>query len=208
MPLADRYRHFISAFGDAQEILHPDVKPLLSHRMSRYEQVTSELTIDHPVDLGLFADLYLYLPDDLLSLSDRVSMAHSLEVRVPFLDHLLVEFVARIPTHFKVRGLQKKFIFRRAIVDWLPKEHFKMPKQGFSVPMAAWLRGSLRPMLCDLVASQEWRTSGWLNYAAVQQLVDEHLAGRANHESRLWAVVCFKEWERQCRSVSQADMHN
>ncbi|HKC93463.1 MAG TPA: asparagine synthase (glutamine-hydrolyzing) [Nitrospira sp.] len=208
MPLTDRYRHFISAFGDAQEILHPDVKPLLSHRMTRYEQVTSELTIGHPVDLGLFTDLYLYLPDDLLFLSDRVSMAHSLEVRVPFLDHLLVEFVARIPAHFKVRGLQKKFIFRRTIVDWLPKEHFKMPKQGFSVPMAAWLRGSLRPMLCDLVASQEWRTSGWLNYAAVQQLVDEHLAGRANHESRLWAIVCFKEWERQYRSVSQADMHN
>jgi asparagine synthase (glutamine-hydrolysing) len=135
-------------------------------------------------------------------------MAHSLEVRVPFLDHLLVEFVARIPAHFKVRGLQKKFIFRRAIVDWLPKEHFKMPKQGFSVPMAAWLRGSLRPMLCDLVASQEWRTSGWLNYAAVRKLVDEHLAGRENHENRLWAIVCFKEWERQYQSVPQSDMHN
>ena len=208
MPLADRYRHFISAFWDAQEILHPDVKPLLSHRTTRYEQVTSELTIDHPVDLGLFADLYLYLPDDLLTLCDRVSMAHSLEVRVPFLDHLLVEFVARIPAFFKVRGLQKKFIFRRAITDWLPKAHFKAPKQGFSVPMAAWLRGSLRPMLCDLVASQEWRTSGWLNYVAVQKLVDEHLAGRENHESRLWAVLCFKEWERQYRSVSQAGMHN
>ncbi|PWT72932.1 MAG: asparagine synthase (glutamine-hydrolyzing) [Chloroflexi bacterium] len=208
MSLADRYRSFISAFGDVHSILHPDVNALLSQRTYRYDQVVRELNIQHPLDLGLFVDLYLYLPDDLLPLSDRVSMAHSLEVRVPFLDHELVEFVARIPADFKVHGLRKKFLFREAIGGWLPKEHFKLPKQGFSVPMAAWLRGSLRPMLRDLVASQEWRTSGWLNYAAVRRLVEEHLAGRENHECRLWAVLCLKEWERQYRSVSQAGIHN
>jgi asparagine synthase (glutamine-hydrolysing) len=203
MPLADRYRSFIVAFSDARVILHPDASRSLSSKSHRYEEVISELTICNPLDLGLFADLYLYLPDDLLPLSDRVSMAHSLEVRVPFLDHELVEFAARIPARFKVHRFHKKVLFRKAIAPWLPSEHFSRPKQGFSVPMAAWLRGSLRPMLLDLVHSQEWRTSSWLNHRAIETMVGEHLSGAVNHESRLWAVICFNEWDRQHRNMPQ-----
>jgi len=125
---------------------------------------------------------------------------------VPFLDHKLVEFVARIPARLKVRGLQKKFLFRQAIAPWLPQEHFSRPKQGFSVPMAAWLQGVLRPMLCDLAGSQEWINSPWLNNRAVQTLIDEHLTGKKNHEVRLWAIICFREWERQYRSISKLSL--
>jgi asparagine synthase (glutamine-hydrolysing) len=197
MLLAERYRSFIVAFSDARVILHPDAYGSLSSKSHRYDEVVSDLTICNPLDLALFADLYLYLPDDLLALSDRMSMAHSLEVRVPFLDHKLVEFAARIPARFKVQRLQKKVLFRKAIAPWLPPEHLSLPKQGFSVPMATWLRGSLRPMLCDLVNSQQWRSSAWVNHMAIQKIVDEHLSGRENHESRLWAIICFQEWERQ-----------
>lgn len=200
MPLADQYRSFISAFQNVEDILHPARHELLNHRMSRYEQVISELAIHDTLDLGLFTDLYLYLPDDLLTLTDRVSMAHSLEVRVPFLDHELVEFVAQMPARFKVRGLQKKVLFRKAIAPWVPKEHLHRRKQGFSVPLAGWLRGPLKPMLSDLVASQECRESPWLNHSAVRKLVDEHLSGKVNHEVRLWAIICYQEWERQYRS--------
>jgi asparagine synthase (glutamine-hydrolysing) len=198
LPLADRYRSFISAFQNVEDILHPDLTTLLgSQRRPRYDRIISELAIRETLDLGLFSDLYLYLPDDLLTLTDRVSMAHSLEVRVPFLDHELVEFVARMPARFKVRGLQKKILFRQAIGPWMPEGHLSRPKQGFSVPMATWLKGPLRPMLSDLVTSREWRESPWLNHSAVRKLVDEHLAGKQNHEVRLWAIVCFREWERQ-----------
>jgi asparagine synthase (glutamine-hydrolysing) len=182
---ADRYRSFITAFNDARVILHPDVFASLADTDRYYDHVIRELRIRDILDLGLFTDLYLYLPDDLLPLSDRVSMAHSLEVRVPFLDHDLVEFTARIPARLKVHGLQKKFIFRKAIAPWVPREHFTRPKQGFSVPIAAWLRGSLRPMLCDLVGNPICRTSPWLNQSAIQQMIDEHLAGTHNHEGRL-----------------------
>ncbi len=195
---ADRYRSFIAAFPDARTILHPDVSASFIVRRSRYDEIIEDLDVREPLTLGLFTDLYLYLPDDLLPLSDRVSMAHSLEIRVPFLDHRLVEFVAKMPPRFKVRGLQKKFLFRKAIAPWLPPEHFTLPKQGFSVPLAAWLRGSLRPVLEELAYSRQGPSSPWLNHAFVEQLVREHLDGSHNHESRLWAIICFREWERQC----------
>ncbi|MCI0426447.1 MAG: asparagine synthase (glutamine-hydrolyzing) [Nitrospiraceae bacterium] len=203
LSLPDRYRSFIAAFLDARSILHPDVNASLRSRTSRYDEVVNALAVDDPLNFGLFADLYLYLPDDLLPLSDRMSMAHSLEIRVPFLDHRLVEFVARMPSHFKVRGLQKKYLFRKAIGPWLPPEHFTQPKQGFSVPLTAWLRGSLRPIVEDLAYGHQWRSSPWLNHSVVEQLVREHLSGAVNHESRLWAVICFREWEQQHRNMQQ-----
>lgn len=207
LPPQDRYRSFIAAFWDSKEILHPDLHASLSGRTSQYDEVIRGLTIHDPVDLGVFADLYLYLPDDLLTLTDRISMAHSLEVRVPFLDHELVEFVARMPAAFKVHGLQKKFLFRRAVAPWVPNGHLNRSKQGFSVPMASWLRGSLRPMLSDLLASQDWRDSPWLNHTTVQKLVNEHLSGKMNHEIRLWAIICFLEWQRQYLHTSPVPKH-
>jgi asparagine synthase (glutamine-hydrolysing) len=205
LPAAARYRSFIAAFENSEDILSPDVHALLNHRTARYEQVISEILPRETLDLGLFTDLYLYLPDDLLTLTDRVSMAHSLEVRVPFLDHELVEFVARMPARLKVRGLQKKVLFRKAIAPWMPEGHLNRRKQGFSIPLAAWLKGPLRPMLQDLVASREGRESPWLNHSAVGKLVEEHLAGKQNHEVRLWGILCFREWERQYahRSITQ-----
>ena len=156
-----------------------------------------ELEARHVLDLALFNDLAMYLPDDLLTLTDRISMAHSLEVRVPYLDHELLEFVARMPATLKVRGFRKKWLFRRAVAPWLPVSHLRRPKQGFSIPLASWLRGPLASMLTDLVESRACRESPWLSRAAVGRLVDEHLTGRANHEIRLWALLCFLEWEHQ-----------
>lgn len=202
MPLESRYRSFIASFGDARTIIHPNVFAAIGSKDHYYDQVIKALRIRNALDLGLFTDLFLYLPDDLLPLSDRVSMAHSLEVRVPFVDHELVEFAARIPPNLKVHRLQKKYIFRKAISPWLPPKHMTRPKQGFSVPIGSWLKGPLRPMLLDLKESQELRMSPWLNHAAVQQIIDEHLAGSLNHESRLWTILCFCEWERQYKSDS------
>lgn len=197
MSLADRYRSFSAAFWNVEDILHPDLHALPRRQTSQYSRLVSKIASHHAIDIGLYIDLFLYLPDDLLTLTDRISMAHSLEVRVPFLDIKLVELVARMPARLKVHGFQKKILFRRAIAPLLPKGHLSRSKQGFSVPMDAWLKGPLRPMLCDLVASQELRESPWLNRLTVRRLVDEHLTGKVNHESRLWAIICFQEWERQ-----------
>ncbi len=198
LPAAERYRAFIAAFRDVRDILHPDLHAVLAHQTSRYDQVMGQLVSRHTLDIGLFADLYIYLPDDLLTLTDRISMAHSLEVRVPFLDHELVELLARMPAPFKVHGFQKKALFRRAIAPWLPSAHLSQRKQGFSVPMNVWLKKPLKCMLLDLLEQQ--KQSPWLNHATARQLVAEHLGGVRNHEVRLWAILCFLEWERQLAS--------
>jgi asparagine synthase (glutamine-hydrolysing) len=197
LPARERYRSMISAFARPAEILHPDVVAQLDGLTNCYDSVMDEIVAPDVLDLALYGDVEMYLPDDLLTLTDRMSMAHSLEVRVPYLDHELLEFVARIPARFKVRGLQKKWLFRRAVAPWLPAEHLRRPKQGFSVPMAAWLRGPLAPMLSDVANSSSYRESPWLDRHEVRRLVGEHLGGRANHEVRLWALMCFLEWERQ-----------
>lgn len=200
----ERYRSYIAAFPRTEEILSADVYASIATPGLRYSEIMRELNARDPLDVGLYSDLYIYLPDDLLTLSDRVSMAHSLEVRVPFLDHHLVELASRIPARLKVYGLRKKVLFRRAIEPWIPAGHLKRRKQGFSVPLAAWLKGPLRPMIQDLAESKQLRESPWLNHATVMRLIAEHLSGESNHEIRLWAIVCFLEWERQFEEISLA----
>jgi asparagine synthase (glutamine-hydrolysing) len=197
LPTRERYRSFITAFAPLEDALHPDVLSSAAGPASRYDQVMDQVSPQHPLDVALLADLHMYLPDDLLTLTDRVSMAHSLEVRVPFLDHELVELAARMPAGMKVSGLTKKRLFRRAVAPWLPAGHLRLPKQGFSVPMAQWLRGPLRGMLLDLVHGTPLGHSPWLNARAIRRMTAEHLDGSTSHEVRLWAVICFLEWQRQ-----------
>jgi asparagine synthase (glutamine-hydrolysing) len=201
---AERYRGFVTAFATPDRILSPDVCAALGPSTSRFDDVVGELRVQSAVDWGFFTDLYTYLPDDLLTLTDRISMAHSLEVRVPFLDHELIEFSARIPARLKVNGFRKKILFREAIRSWVPESHLTRRKQGFSIPLDAWLRGPLRSMLVDLVSSRQVRESSWLDGAAVRRLVDEHLDGRITHEVRLWAILCFLEWERQIETLNRS----
>ena len=197
LPLAQRYFSFIAAFANASDILHSDVIKQVGSGAPRYEEIIRGLTVREPLDVALTSDLHLYLPDDLLTLSDRISMAHSLEVRVPFVDHQLIECLSKMPARYKVRGFQKKVLFRKVIRDLLPSEHFARPKQGFSIPLAYWLRGSLKTMLLDVTGSRAAKESPWFDWPKVKKLVDEHLSGQHNHEIRLWGILCFQEWSRQ-----------
>jgi asparagine synthase (glutamine-hydrolysing) len=197
LPLAQRYFSFIAAFANASDILHSDVIKQVGSGAPRYEEIIRGLTVREPLDVALTSDLHLYLPDDLLTLSDRISMAHSLEVRVPFVDHQLIECLSKMPARYKVRGFQKKVLFKKVIRDLLPPEHFARPKQGFSIPLAYWLRGSLKTMLLDVTGSRAAKESPWFDWPKVKKLVDEHLSGQHNHEIRLWGILCFQEWSRQ-----------
>ena len=146
---------------------------------------------------GLFLDYQTFLPDDILALSDRLSMAHSLEVRVPFVDHVLIENVFPLPQRVKIGALWRaKRLLRRAVRPRLPPEHMRAPKRGFVGPTAAWLRNELRPMLADELSPERQRRLGYFNPATVQTLLDEHLAGRQNWERMLWALLCFSTWHR------------
>ena len=140
------------------------------------------------------------IPEDILIKVDRMSMATSLEVRVPFLDHHLVEFAARIPGKFKVRGLTRKYILKKAMRGIVPPPVLKKKKEGFSIPLKNWLRKELRPLLLDTLSNEKLSREGFFNPVYVDRIVKEHLDGIQNHSHLLWALVIFELWlERHFR---------
>jgi asparagine synthase (glutamine-hydrolysing) len=151
---------------------------------------------DAPSMLGrlLYVDAKTYL-HELLMKQDQMSMAASIESRVPFLDHPLVEFVAGLPDRAKLRGMTTKWMLRQAMRHRLPAPILSRKKMGFPVPVGRWLRGEWRFLLDDLVLGERARSRGLFEPAAVRRLVDGHLAGE-NHSERLWALLTFELWSR------------
>ena len=146
---------------------------------------------------AMAVDLVTYLPDDILTKVDRMSMAASLEVRAPFLDHRVVELVARIPSALKIKGWQTKHILRLAMRELLPAEVLDKPKQGFSIPVKNWLRGELRELMRATLEAGRLRRHGYVEPAVVQRWMTEHLEGRANHAHRLWSLMMLELWHEQ-----------
>ena len=144
-----------------------------------------------------------YLPYDLLVKADRASMAHSLEVRSPFLDTALVEFAARLPDRFKRRGLSTKWILRRAFADLVPAEILARGKMGFGIPLGTWFRGGLRGYLQERLGDGA-SLYDYIDQGYVGALIREHLDERADHGHRLWLLLTLEVWLRMLRSQSLA----
>jgi asparagine synthase (glutamine-hydrolysing) len=149
-----------------------------------------------------YVDIKTYLAEDILTKVDRMSMAASLEARVPLLDYRIVEFALNLPPHLKLNGKETKVILRRIMADKLPKAVLNKPKEGFSIPLKHWLRGELRPLLHDLLSPHAIQQRGLFNPTTVAQWLAEHEAGRANHSHRLWALMVLELWHRQVAAVS------
>ena len=145
---------------------------------------------------GLYLDYKTFLADDILALSDRLAMAHSLEIRVPFVDHVLVEHAFRLPDPVKIGWWRNKRLLKRALRRRLPREHFHAPKRGFVGPTSAWLNNELREVLLDELSPERMKRLGYFDPAAVSRLLDEHLSRRHNREGILWALLCFSTWHR------------
>jgi asparagine synthase (glutamine-hydrolysing) len=150
-----------------------------------------------PLNRFLYLDQMYYLPDDILYKCDRMSMAHSLEVRPPFLDHRIVEFAARLPEHLKVRGGQLKFLLRRLMKSKLPERVLSRKKEGFDIPAHDWLRGPLRPLLLDTVTRQFIEQSGLFRWDEVQSLIRNHMERRANLGYHLWGLLTLFLWMKR-----------
>lgn len=165
------------------------VDALALHR-ERYAETEGAVEFARAQDL----DMGFYLVDDLLTKTDRVSMAHSLEVRVPFLDTEVTDLAMRLPTNMKVRGTTKKRLLRMAAEPLLPPEILSAPKQGFSIPAAGWLRDDLSPLLDDVLSPDTLRRQGFFDPDTVSALRDEHVQGRANRSRHLWTLLMFSLW--------------
>jgi asparagine synthase (glutamine-hydrolysing) len=149
-----------------------------------------------PLTAGLYLDYRTFLADDVLALSDRLSMAHSLEIRVPFVDHELVERIFPLPAALKVGRWELKRLLRHALATRLPSGHFRAPKRAFVGPTAAWLRHELRPLLEDELSANRIRRLGYLDPSALGRLLADHFSRRHNREGILWALLCFSTWHR------------
>ncbi len=152
----------------------------------------------------LYADTHFYCPEDCLTKVDRMSMAWSLEARVPLLDHTLVEFMASVPPDLKLRGLTSKYLFRRAVRDLLPGPLLVKRKQGFSIPLGRWLRGPLHDALRDSLLGVRARQRGWLRTDLIQRMLDQHATGERDHAHRLWALLALELWAREYVDKSAA----
>ena len=151
-------------------------------------------------------DLGIYLADDLLTKTDRMSMAHSLEARVPYLDPVVSDLALALPTSLKVRGLSKKRLLRRAAAELVPGGIIRARKRGFSIPAAAWLRGELQPLARELLAPDRMRSQGYFEPGFVTGLLDEHVARRQDHSRQLWGLISFSLWAEQVERERSAPM--
>jgi asparagine synthase (glutamine-hydrolysing) len=162
----------------------------LAARRARYAETAGAPRLARLQDVDLGTDLV----DDLLVKADRASMAHSLEVRVPFLDPMVAELALALPTRHKVLALAKKRLLRRAAAGLVPAAIVHGPKRGFSIPAAAWLRGDLAPFARELLSPEALRRDGFFRPEVVTRLLDEHAAAREDHSRPLWGLLCFQLW--------------
>jgi asparagine synthase (glutamine-hydrolysing) len=151
---------------------------------------------DDDLDRMLYADVVTRLPEHSLMLTDRMTMAHGLESRAPFLDHELAEFLASLPSNLKLRRGRLKYLMRRVGERYLPPSILRRPKQGFMFPLGYWMHGPLAPALRSLLADSALLEAGILRAEALTRLVEEHVARRADHHVRLWMILNLETWYR------------
>ena len=200
----DERGRYLDAVGyfqqdEKQALLTPEVRrriagmdlegPLLD-RFARFQALPWQVQMMH-------FDFETYLPEDILTKVDRMSMAHSIESRVPLLDNDVVDFAARLPAHYKIRNGRRKHLLKEAAAGLLPPEILSRRKQGFAVPVGGWFRGDLRELFSDVLLSAAARQRGYFEPGFVERLVREHVGGRRDHTLRLWALVVFELWHRQ-----------
>jgi len=198
-PPEERHHIWFGIFApdDLDQLFSPGwagTRPASRDIYSPLARVLEGARADETVSEVLYLDFRLYLEDNLLVKIDRASMACSLELRTPFLDHRLIEFAEGLPGSLKVRGFQLKWILKKAVERWLPHEIIYRQKRGFSVPIASWMRNELRPLVEETLSEEKLRREGIFNAVFVRRLLQEHLAGRADHRKPLWALLCFQLW--------------
>lgn len=150
--------------------------------------------LEGPIDRMMFLDMVSYLPDDILTKVDKASMAVSLETRVPFLDHTLVEFAWSLPLSLKIRNGQGKWLLKELTHKHIPKALMERPKMGFGIPIDQWLRGPLRAWAESLLSESKLQSEGYFQTKAIRKLWEAHLSGQRNWAHQLWIILMFQEW--------------
>lgn len=185
--------------ADEKDALYSaDVRRALAHwdaEGSLGAQFTRFAALPHHSRMMRF-DFETYLPEDVLTKVDRMSMAHSIESRVPLLDNQVIDFAATLPAHLKIKNGRRKHILKEAVRSLLPPGIIDRKKQGFGVPLGVWFRGGLTDVFSDVLRSPRTRQRGYFEPGFVDRLVEEHLGGRRDHTLQLWQLMVFELWHR------------
>lgn len=196
LPLLDRATAWAAVFyDDVEQLLEPAFLQRVGP-VDRHAHLAGLGGIEgaSPLSRLLAANFHSYLHDDLLVKADRMSMANSLEARAPFLDRALMDYVAQLPDDYKLHGGTTKAILRQAFSDLVPEEVSQGAKKGFGVPLDGWFRGELREIMSDTLLSANPAMRPYVSQSYVRRLVEDHLAGTANHGHRLWTLLTFERW--------------
>ena len=167
------------------------------HALEVMQSHAGHAPVDDPLSLVQYLDFKTYLPGDILTKVDRASMAHALEVRVPLLDHKLVEWASGVPASLKLKGGEGKYVFKRALRPYLSDDILYRPKMGFAVPLAAWFRGPLRQRVREAVLGDTLASTGIFNLAFLRDMVDQHQSGARDYSAPLWAMLMFEAFLRR-----------
>jgi len=197
-----RYLDSVSVFTslNRKALYTPEFSNKLGHAnyvSSLFQDLVGKVASNEPLDRLLYLDSKTYLPGDILTKVDRMSMAVSLEARAPLLDHKLIEFVTKIPASLKLAGLETKYLLKKAVKDLVPSEILNRPKQGFGVPIQEWINQQLRSRLRETLTEPRTRQRGYVDPRYVDVLLDEHERGRRDHSTGLWALFMLELWHRQ-----------
>jgi len=184
---ASLYKHFTSHWEDPGAVV-------ISGQELETQVSNPPIELNSKVEQMMFLDTLTYLPDDILTKVDRASMGVSLETRIPFLDHRLVEFAWKLPLSMKIRHGQGKWILRQLLYQYVPKELIERPKMGFGVPIDSWLRGPLRDWAEALIDESRLRQEGYFYPEPIRRKWEEHISGRRNWQYHLWDILMFQAW--------------
>jgi len=195
---SERFAAWFAGFAGEERdlLLGPALREHAAAGVSAFDRVLAETQARRPLDRMLDADLRLWLPDDLLMKMDKMSMAASVEARVPLLDHPLVEWAATLPDRCKLDGLHGKVLLKRLARTLVPREVVDRPKVGFTVPLAPWFRGPLRGLLADTLLSPTCLSRGYYDPVRLRAYVDDHVSGRRDRSRELWTLLTLELWHR------------
>jgi asparagine synthase (glutamine-hydrolysing) len=199
LPLPIRYAHYISLLGPETR------KKLFSSCISGKIDFSGTLDImttffnssdnaEQPLDRIFYQDIKTYLPDDILTLTDRVGMQHSQELRVPFTDHVLMEFCATIPAEMKIKKLEKKYLLKKSARKFIPSPVLSHRKQGFSSPLAQWFKTDLKPLCAELLSKEKIENHGVLNWEFVKTILSRHQDRRELYDKLIFSIIMFQKW--------------
>ncbi|OLC30294.1 MAG: asparagine synthase (glutamine-hydrolyzing) [Acidobacteria bacterium 13_1_40CM_56_16] len=195
---ASRYMGYITLFAPQvqQELLQGGGSDSNNSDLAAtaLQEAFARCTDSDSLNRILYADLKTSLPDDLLAMTDRMSMGASIECRAPLVDYELVELMARMPSSLKVRGFTMKYLMKKVVAPWLPREILERKKRGFGAPIGAWLRKDLQPMISELLSEDQIRRRGIFHWPAIQRLIADHAAERSDHTDHLLSLVMLELW--------------